>query len=846
MIHIDKTNDYQIFSHNPKAEDISDAIRECLATKRTNVKLKLSSIKQDNLKGCDFEERCAEYFEENFEALAAEAPLILPCKEPEKFTEIVNTMEHWCRKTNKLFNIKGLVLHGFSVFRHLDHFGFTSETLKESLKITSFSEEPVIIVYNPQENVLLLIRNAKNQELATDIKLGLDDLKMFILLFHDKLQDSNLKLIPLVVTDNAHNFKLRCTNCMNNVLSLEQFKDLPSFENWWVERTTYFGIENLEDINPNFVKKFLAKVTGTAAATFIYGKHIPAMSDNPNEQMKNLAVLLTREQMEIVYSQHNHIIVRGGFGCGKTIIAAALLKKFSESSKNDEKLYYICYDSRSESLHDMTKGAQKVDLNNVTLLHNKEGRKLSEIINGISEKEERTKKINFVVDEYDGEDLDELEAKNLNKVFNELLKQTFFLLIVQPIEKNRVINNILRERNRFELLENMKLYQLSRVMRNSVEIHNLIKLTTDVLQKEQTVFIHQEDNKIEKKLENNRFLLKSYRFLLEICENVKFAVFGKKEVTTSPKPCSDSPTELPSRPRDSHEQPNETRESDEAELAPGSVRDNYGDIEKYLEEEPSIPKLGLDEAQAVTGSVKSTGDGEVTTISEFTFAVVDKIGHKIRSKKPSLFELGDRSDFKKIFSLIAIFEKQQIQKSEHVILHFDTGANEIPENILFTFVHHFGIQQKVTNKYKEFKSKKKSILVCSYPTFRGLEHPNVTVIIDCDVYYVQHYLVETISRCTSDLCVVVLQNSQTLTDVIVEWKTKQAIQQWRIEISEDVSQVEGFELEFTTNKSFNILHANFGGEHYKKLEEKFTKLITEDKNFESKKKLEAKKIIQQR
>ena len=46
----------------------------------------------------------------------------------------------------------------------------------------------------------------------------------------------------------------------------------------------------------------------------------------------------------------------------------------------------------------------------------------------------------------------------------------------------------------------MKLFQLNRVMRNSLEIHNLVKLTTDVLKKEQTIFIHQKENKMESKL----------------------------------------------------------------------------------------------------------------------------------------------------------------------------------------------------------------------------------------------------------------------------------------------------------------------------------------------------------
>ena len=141
-----------------------------------------------------------------------------------------------------------------------------------------------------------------------------------------------------------------------------------------------------------------------------------------------------------------------------------------------------------------------MDVANVKLFHNKERLNLSEIIKDVLEKKEITRKINFLVNEYDGEDLNNAEAESLNKVFNEALKQMFIVLIVQPIEKKRVINKIIQKINLFELLENMKLFQLNRVMRNSLEIHNLVKLTTDVLKKEQTIFIHQKENKMERKL----------------------------------------------------------------------------------------------------------------------------------------------------------------------------------------------------------------------------------------------------------------------------------------------------------------------------------------------------------
>ena len=820
VIHIDKIPDYQLFAHNANAKEISDAIGEILRTKETNIKIKLNPIKQENVEDIDFDERCITYFEENFGNLAKDAPIILPCKEPEKFKEIVKTMESWCRKTNKLSSMKGLVLHSFPVFRHLKHFGFTREVLKKSLKIRWFSAEPVTIVYNPQEHVLLLIRNAKNRDLETEIKLGLDDLKMFILLCCDKLKGSNMKLIALVVTGKEHDFQLKCANCVNNVLSLETFEDLSTFENWYENKATYFEKESVLRINADFIKSFLAKITGAVAATFIYGEYMPTMTVSPNTKIENLSVLLTRQQMEILYSQHKHMIIKGGFGCGKTVIAAAILKKISESLRNDEKLYYICYDSRSELLSQITKDAQIRTDANITPVHNKERRYLSEIMQDILKHEKSTQKINVLIDEYDGEDLDGFEAMRLNEIFNGPLKETFVLLIAQPIEKQRIIYKTHQSKNRFDLLKNMELHQLNLVMRNSVEIHNLIKVTMDLLQKQKTVFIYQETKKIENEVKTDIPMPKS------------------KPLNELSKLASDTSTELPSRKRDPLD---------------------------YHEESSSIPTLGLDEAQAVSESVWETGDGVITatrnflktaargfsfggnkTTTKFHYAAVDKPGHNISTKKPELCEVAGKDDFQKVISLIAIFEERQIKRGEHIVLHFDTATNAIPEIFFFVFKHHFQIQEKITNSYEVFKSQEKSILVCSYPTFRGLEHPKITVVIDRDIYYVQHYLVETVARCTTDLCIVVLENSSTLKRIIAEWKSKHVTEQRNIEITENAGEMENFKTELKSTKNGKIINANLSFEYCQKLGKEYEELVNEEKKFQFKRKLEARKTLQQR
>ena len=85
-----------------------------------------------------------------------------------------------------------------------------------------------------------------------------------------------------------------------------------------------------------------------------------------------------------------------------------------------------------------------------------------------------------------------------------------------------------------------------------------------------------------------------------------------------------------------------------------------------------------------------------------------------------------------------------------------------------------------------------------------------------------------------------------MTKVTTKWKTKLAIQQWEIKVSEDVSQGEDLELESTRSTNTEIINAKFRSEYYKKLEKEFSELVTKDKTYESKKELEARKIINKR
>ena len=121
-----------------------------------------------------------------------------------------------------------------------------------------------------------------------------------------------------------------------------------------------------------------------------------------------------------------------------------------------------------------------------------------------------------------------------------------------------------------------------------------------------------------------------------------------------------------------------------------------------------------------------------------------------------------------------------------------------------------------------------------------MEHPKITVVIDGDINYVKHYLVETLARCTTDLCIVVLQNSSTLKKITRKWKNKQVIEQWNIKISKDAVG-ENFKTELKIENRH--INAKFSFEYYKMLEKEFDELVTEDKFFQYKDKLEASKTL---
>ena len=115
---------FEIIAHN--ATDISKNVKEIIDKKNL---ADAGPVKISEDFATEFELKCNTYFENYFVKLFRERTQIIPWKITDEPTRI---LEEWCRVKNAMSSIKGLVLHSFSIFKHLYQY------LKKSYELHGF------------------------------------------------------------------------------------------------------------------------------------------------------------------------------------------------------------------------------------------------------------------------------------------------------------------------------------------------------------------------------------------------------------------------------------------------------------------------------------------------------------------------------------------------------------------------------------------------------------------------------------------------------------------------------------------------------------------------------------
>ena len=822
----------------------------------------------------DFEEHCEKHFTEHYEEIMKEEVFTLPYPDQISYdTKVISqipfitclkTMRDWCCKKQKKGTGNGFVVYGYDLYSHLKFLNYPVNILQNNYFDRSCKE--IILVYSQVEKLIFLIRKANNGNLDLDIELSTIDMKIFLLVFHDVLERSGIKLINLLATDGE--IHVKCESCKYQVIPMTSLISANAFDKWLEKTKDKFKTSgSYGKIVKEFSCRFAAKILGFLAS-FQYSTEkpsfimLPSLSGDPVEQMTE-TILMTREQLDIVYSLQKHLIIKGCYGSGKTIVARKKAETICRLLKDDDSLWYVICDSRS-------KLGEEIKLNlNIKVFYNERQVPGSVIIQEILKTDSKKGKLNLIFDEFDSETLDETEAIKLDQEFktNKRLKDSNIILIPQALEIERVVNSTKKQRNKFEMLETMNSFKLTYNMRNTLKINRLVASTVNTLQNHNPVYLYSpgstenlgsEGAENEKEIGRQDVSAKRY-------SNDGLPKVGQMKKTKRKRKFNKS--------KDTNKENTvdcKMLKLDPSCDYPGSAIEGFKDdvsvreMEKIwkqrkfgksidMKEEDSIDckKFQLDEACEYSGSAME-GSSTTKMISKFRHKTSNKSGHKKEGKLPNLFEIDcpvESSDL--IIQLMAVlkiigviedenqlnilnvtdlFDLKDIEK--RVILHFD-ARKDIPDafDLIFKL---FSISDKVTTKYDEFLSdKEKTFFICYYRTFRGLEYARVIVVLDPSLHHLLHYLPECLNRCTTFLhiCILKMFNSvktckanEPFLGIIKTWKKtfndQQLVKQWKIECVKDYN-----EKSLPTDSDRITIRGKH--EEYAELEKKIAKYKTE-------------------
>ena len=310
---------------------------------------------------------------------------------------------------------------------------------------------------------------------------------------------------------------------------------------------------------------------------------------------------------------------------------------------------FICYDPRSEHVNEIGSST------NVKVHCNKKGDNLDEIIVDIR-KEVKNENVGLIVDEYDGDDLDEGGVKTLNTIFEGKFWDVFVFLIYQSMEKDREVNKAGKtkkeKKNMFNLLKTMKQVKLNLVMRNPIKINNLIWVAQNFLRKKQTTYQHL----IEKKPPKN-------------------------------------PTIINERNTEEKEFSRELNQEEPDTSIQFTKSDNMIDDMLSVQEQCVDLKIGLREAFGLSKFPRGSNIYVNKIVNSFKYIASEDTRHYINACNPKLFEVvGDNTQeysFEKLLTLNFAFKKLNIVNSnsnnKHVLLHFNTITDKILKLFLYIF-----------------------------------------------------------------------------------------------------------------------------------------------------------------
>ena len=296
-------------------------------------------------------------------------------------------------------------------------------------------------------------------------------------------------------------------------LAKEDLQTSQALEDWW-NNVLEIELNRLESIyqcsrksperQNNVLNTILAQTVATIAMTNVFV--CPTLLADPFLQLKTL--FLNPSQVEAIYSQSKRKLVLGNYGSGKSIVGDEIFKKLYQKPRSQpKKLIYVVWEKYSllevyklfllEKLREENSTNTQEFVVEVGNPYTLSGDKEVTLLQFLTHQLENSISADIIIDELPSEEVHQTDVAKLKEIFKNH-PQSSIVIIPQSVIIERTASKGGQEpmsigRNCLKMLE-LEVFELSEIMRNTVEICAVMKKCQNVVQSRESILNISESN----------------------------------------------------------------------------------------------------------------------------------------------------------------------------------------------------------------------------------------------------------------------------------------------------------------------------------------------------------------
>ena len=700
------------------------------------------------------------------------------------------------------FTSGGLITIGYNSSLHAN-FILTTTTMDSDRDFRNR-----ILIFHAAERVLLNIRVTGSTNVLDLYAAWMDcsqDIKDLIYINSERYFINSdtilLGVVAALKVDKSAIITNFCLQCNPFLLTSTELHNQAALAHWLQvtlpETLTSIREGNQPPTSSNQTRCILETYKELASTIIGYMANIRLrVSSGPNDIHTAIQnIQLNNSQIKAYLSPKQHVVIKGSYGTGKSLIAQLHLERLAYEGGI---IYYILFDPFSmieycigntakkiEEEHDMESLDIRVT-NLATIAEEFEFSELpplSKVISSIR-KRHGDEPFQIIVDEFDGQTLDIFEAEKIKEELNQI-PNNFVLIVAQAYENEREFKQegkLSIKQNRFQYhVTQMEVIELRKTMRTSVSINNLLSVAVSTMNETASEFLHPIASE-------NKAVLRKTTLQEKISLRVK-RVFTRER---SGEETSRSSTYDDSYPTQSS----------------ASVSKVVQNVSIHKDDAFPINKVEIDTIFTLL-SQKNLQCSSEKTITWSKYLKNDGSGHNYIGPKPFLIYPPQKRELIKILNKL----KYSDITDEHLnilrlLICFNTFFTKSPKVIICNYVKEFYLfanilsilkipyndcaydfGESTASKLNELSNCSSKYIITSRRSFRGMEAQSVVLPVCYHEEFGRQYTVENIARTTVELSMIVLDENfksskgSTFGKVIDQWISNDLVDRKQISCS---------------------------------------------------------------